>query len=153
MSAYQEIEHLRTSITALSKTKTRLEEELDSVKKRYDQLQARCQDINQALDALQKELELCAHGSTDLTTPAAVDLTGCETMAERLERIAVANGGELHIPAAREILYAAGASTADPNNLRSSILKTLKRNPEKWEWVRERTYRYKALADQGDAGT
>lgn len=153
MSAYLEIEHLRTSITALSKTKTRLEEERDSVKKRYEQLDGRLQDIHRTIDALQQELELCAHGSNDFTTPAAVDLSGCETLIERLERIAVANGGALYIPAAREIIFAAGASSATPNHLRSSILKTLKRNPEEWELVGDRTFRYKPLAEQGDAGT
>lgn len=152
MSAYQEIKHLRNSISELSKSKRNLEEELDLVEKRYKQLQARCQAVDQALEALQQELELCVHGSTDLITPATVDLSGCETLAERLERIAVANGGELYIPAAREIIYAAGASSADPNHLRSSILKTLKRNPGEWEWVQDRTYRYKRLANRGDEG-
>ena len=212
MSAHQEIEHLRTSINDLSESKTRLEEERDLVEKRYDQLQtriqateqaldalqrelelcahgstdfttsaaveligcetlierlkakrdlfkkryqqldARIQDIEQALDALQQELNLCVYGSTDLTTPNGIDLSGCETLIERLERIAVTKGGELYIPAAREILYAEGASSADPNNLRSSILKKLKKNDQDWEFVEDRTYRYKRSAEKGDEG-
>ena len=151
MSAHREIKHLQTSITALSKTATRLEEEKNLAKSRYEQLHVRCQDVRQTLDTLQKELELCAHGSTNFTTPAAVDLSGCNLLIERLERIAIANGGELNIPAAREIIFAAGASNAKGHHLGSNILKALKRNPQDWEWIEDRTYRYKPFADKGDA--
>ena len=212
MSAHQEIEHLRTSINDLSESKTRIEEERDLVekgyqqqqtriqvteqaldalqrelelcahgstdfttsaavdlsgcetlierlkakrdlfKKRYEQLDARIQIIEQVLDALQQELKLCVYGSTDLTTPNAIDLSGCETLIERLERIAITKGGELYIPAARDILFAEGASSADPNNLRSSILKTLKNHEQDWEFVGNRTYRYRHCDEKGDEG-
>lgn len=159
MSAYQEIKHLHTTIAALSKTATHLEEEknlaksrYEEAKSRYEQLHVRCQDVRQTLDTLQKELELCAHGSTNCTTPAAIDLSGCNLLIERLERIAIANGGELNIPAAREIIFAAGASNAKGHHLGSNILKVLKRNAQDWEWIEDRTYRYKPFADKGDAG-
>ena len=138
--------------TLIERLKAKREEERDLFKKRYEQLDAECRAIDQVLDALQQELKLCVYGSTDLTTPNAIDLSGCETLIERLKRIAVAKGGELYIPAARDILLAEGASSADPNNLRSSILKTLKRNPEDWEFVGNRTYRYRPCDEKGDEG-
>lgn len=153
MSAHQEIAHLRASITSLSKTKNSLEEERDLVKQRYDQLVVRCLAVEQAMDALQQELALCAHGSDNFTTPAAVDLSGCKTLIERLERIAVAQGGALNIPAAREILYAAGASKAQSHPLGSAILKALNQHAQDWEYIEDRTYRYKPFHKNDDAGS
>ena len=152
MSAYQEIEDLRASITTLSETATRQKEELASLKARYEQLDARHQLTLQTVDALKQELELRVYGSTNLTTPNVIDLSGCPTLIERLERIAVAKGGELYIPIAREILYAADASKAKGHHLGSNILKALKRNDRDWEFVGNRTYRYRPYAEKDDEG-
>ena len=135
MTANRESEHLHESITALSETLPRLEEEknlaksqYEEAKSRYEELDGRCQIVHQAIDVLQKELGLSDHASTEFDTPAAIDLSGCKTIEERLVRIAIAKGGELNIPDARDIILAAGASRATRNDLRSSILKTVKRN-------------------------
>ena len=158
MTANRESEHLHESITALSETATRLEEEkklakfqYEEAKSRYEELDGTCQTVYQAIEALQKKRDLSDHASGGFDTPIAVDLSGCKKLEERLVRIAIAYGGELNIPAARDILLAAGASRATRNDLRSSILKTVKRNAQDWEWVEDRTYRYKQpFADQGD---
>ena len=152
MSAYQEIEDLRATIDNLSKRLTNMKEQRDLHKKRYEQLDARSRRAEQTIDDLLQELELRVYGSTDLTTPNVIDLSGCQTLIERLERIAVANRGELNIPAAREIIYAAGASKAKGHHLGSDILKALKRNAQDWEQVEERTYRYRPCDEKGDEG-
>ena len=148
MTAYREIQHLHDSLTALSETSTRLEEEkelaksrYEEAKSRYEELDGRCQKIQQAIDELQKE--------RDLTT-AAVDMSGCKSIEERLVRIAITHGGELNIPAARDIILAAGASRSQSHDLGSNILKLVKRNVQDWEWVKDRTFRYKPVADHGD---
>ena len=159
MTANRESEHLHETITALSETLPRLEEErnlaksqYEEAKSRYEELDGTCQIVHQAIKALRKKRDLSDHAATEFETPAAVDLSGCKTIEERLVRIAIANGGELNVPDARDIILAAGASRATRNNLRSSILKTVKRNAQDWEWVEGRTYRYKQpFADQGDA--
>ena len=141
---------LHLLIDGMTETTTRLEEERDLVKSRYEQLDGTCQTLHQALDALQKELDRSAPGSTRFDTPAAVDLSDCKSHMERLVRIAIANGGLLNIPAARDIILRAGASRADPHHLGSNILRLVKRNAQDWECVGPRAYRYKPFKDTDD---
>lgn len=158
MTANRESEHLYETITALSETLLRLEEEknlaksqYEEAKSRYEELDGTCQIVHQAIEALRKKRDLSDHAATEFDTLAAVDLSGCKNIEERLIRIAIAYGGELNVPDARDIILAAGASRATRNDLRSNILKTVKRNAQDWEWVEGRTYRYKQpFADQGD---
>ena len=96
------------------------------------------------------ELQRSAPGPTVLGTPNAVDLSDCTSHTERLVRIAVANGGLLNIPAARDIILSAGASKADPHHLGSNILKLVKRHAQDWEDVGNRIYRYRRFANKDD---
>ena len=150
MTANLEIMHLHNLIDGMIETTTHLEEKRDLVKSRYEQLDGTCQALHQALDALQKELDRSAPGSTGFDIPAAVDLSDCKSHRERLVRIAIANGGQLNIPAARDIILSAGASKADPHHLGSNILRLVKRNAQDWECVGPRIYRYKPFEDKGN---
>ncbi len=91
-----------------------------------------------------------AHGSTSFDTPAAVDLSRCMNMKERLERIAIANGGQLNLTHALDVIVAAGVSRAKESSLRTEIRKCVKGNPQDWEYVGDSAYRYRRFADQDD---
>ena len=152
MTAYPEIKHLQDSLATLSRTLTRLEEDRDLARYRYEELDARCQDVDRTIAGLQEELHRSAPGLTSLDTPPAVDLRGCMNMKERLERIAIANGGLLDLAHALDVIVATGVSRAKESSLRGEIRKWVKRNPQDWENVGNGTYRYRRFADKDDEG-
>ena len=101
--AYEEVQHLRSTIAEMSETLTHLQEERDLIKSRYETLNIKCSNISRAIDDLQDELELSARGSTGVDQAAAIDLEGCTTMGERLRKIAIAMGGQIHSGEALDI--------------------------------------------------
>ena len=103
-----------------------------------------------AIGALQQELDLLNDGSRGFDTSPAIDLSRCKSMKERLERIAVANGGNLNLAHALEAIMAAGVSRAKASSLRREIRKAITRNPQDWECVGPRIYRYKPFEDKGN---